>query len=121
MCLLTDMYQVNRATEAPRLGDSCRLLWAIAQGEGGYLAVYRGLTPNVLGNCTSWALYFLFYDQAKRAIGGARSRLELSYADFFLASGTAGMETILQEIFGFRPMTLSQGWSRQRALIRYGL
>lgn len=59
--------------------------------EGGYQAVYRGLTPNLVGNSASWALYFLCYDQTKAFVSILRNGAELSYSDFFLASGTAGM------------------------------
>lgn len=48
--------------------------------------------PNLVGNSTSWAIYFLLYDIAKRSAstlhGGS---IGLTYADYFLASGTAGM------------------------------
>lgn len=31
----------------------------------GYAGLYRGLTPNVVGNSASWGLYFLFYTMIK--------------------------------------------------------
>lgn len=65
----------------------------IAQNEGGLAAFYRGLTPNIIGNSTSWGLYFLCYGNIKDTIrrfnrlGGQ----ELSSLDYFVASGSAGM------------------------------
>lgn len=65
----------------------------IAGNEGGLAAFYRGLTPNIIGNSTSWALYFLCYGNIKdtiRKFNRCDGR-ELSSLDYFLASGTAGM------------------------------
>ncbi|KAI0398078.1 mitochondrial folate carrier protein [Xylariaceae sp. FL0594] len=61
-------------------------------------ALYRGLTPNLLGNASSWASFFFFKRRIENAIldvkGSARGdRASLSPRDYFLASGLAGMCT----------------------------
>ncbi|MCJ1472829.1 hypothetical protein MMC13_001478 [Lambiella insularis] len=79
-----------------RLGSSSRIIQQIFRKEGGVAALYRGLAPNLLGNSVSWALYFLWYDQVKHglfAYHGAQGGL--SYYDYFLASGTAGLLTAI--------------------------
>ncbi len=63
----------------------------IAREEGSLTAFYRGLSPNIVGNSVSWALYFLWYDKLKKGLGVYHgSTYQLSYYDFFIASGTAG-------------------------------
>ena len=65
----------------------------ILRDEAGFRALYRGLSPNLVGNSVSWALYFLWYDQIKHAMVANHGRRQpLSYYDYFLASGTAGMQ-----------------------------
>lgn len=60
--------------------------------EGGIAAFYRGLTPNLIGNSSSWAIYFLCYgnikDGMRRLYPG---REELTSSNYFVASGAAGM------------------------------
>jgi len=67
-------------------------------------ALYRGLTPNLLGNATSWASFFFFKSRAERGItllkargttttsNNASSQL-LTPTDFFAASLAAGVAT----------------------------
>ena len=42
-------------------GSSFRIMRQIVRDEGSYMALYRGLMPNMVGNSVSWALYFLWY------------------------------------------------------------
>lgn len=75
-----------------QLGGSIRTAQNIIQSnEGAVAALYRGLTPNILGNSVSWALYFVCYEKFKHGlqIFHGQSPL-LSYYDFFVASGAAG-------------------------------
>ena len=64
----------------------------IFRNEGAIRALYRGLTPNLVGNSMSWALYFVCYDRIKDDIRSYRGfdNGGLMYYDFFIASGTAG-------------------------------
>lgn len=65
----------------------------IYRTEGGITAFYRGLTPNLVGNSTSWAVYFLFYGKIKDTIRNTRTfdKDGLGASEYFLASGAAGM------------------------------
>lgn len=77
-------------------------------------ALYRGLTPNLLGNATSWASFFFFKARIERAIGymkaakatpggtpfpgeagSSRGRpgnaASLTASDYFISSGLAGV------------------------------
>ncbi|KAK6856020.1 hypothetical protein PG995_008171 [Apiospora arundinis] len=71
-------------------------------------ALYRGLTPNLLGNASSWASFFFFKARIERAIGymklpasdeaavsrGSNSSnggANLTATDYFVASGLAGV------------------------------
>lgn len=55
-------------------------------------ALYRGLTPNLLGNGASWASFFFFKARMERLLASARGSpaAGLSPADYFVASGLAG-------------------------------
>jgi solute carrier family 25 folate transporter 32 len=86
-------------TYSSRVGGSLRIIRQIFHDEGGLAAFYRGLTPNIIGNSTSWALYFLLYGDIKDAISNWRLRhspkdgsqpQQLTSSDYFIASGTAG-------------------------------
>ncbi|KAI8622968.1 mitochondrial folate carrier protein [Xylariaceae sp. FL1651] len=63
-------------------------------------ALYRGLTPNLLGNASSWASFFFFKAQAERAIRAVKGQspgggtvVALAPQDHFVASGVAGIFT----------------------------
>ena len=81
---------VDRKSSSP-LGSSLRITRDIARNEGLLTGFYRGLTPNIIGNSVSWALYFLWYGRLKdglQYLHGEHHPL-LSY-DYFLGSATAG-------------------------------
>jgi len=48
-------------TSNSQWGSSFRIMRQIVRDEGSYMALYRGLMPNMVGNSVSWALYFLWY------------------------------------------------------------
>ncbi|KAM0813572.1 putative Mitochondrial carrier domain-containing protein [Seiridium cardinale] len=56
-------------------------------------ALYRGLTPNLLGNASSWASFFFFKTRVERAILGLKEfpNAELTTTDYFAASALAGV------------------------------
>ena len=56
-------------------------------------ALYRGLTPNLVGNASSWASFFFFKSRAEVAIVRWRRRPRPGAADYFLSSGLAGALT----------------------------
>jgi Mitochondrial carrier protein. len=70
----------------------CASLIESSKRKAAWLLFYRGLAPNLIGNSTSWALYFLCYSSLKDAICAYRERegWMLTSSDYFLASGTAG-------------------------------
>ena len=75
----------------PHFGSSFRIIQGIVRDEGSLTAFYRGLSPNIIGNSISWALYFLWYDRLKNGLQVYHgSKESLSYYDFFVASGAAG-------------------------------
>ncbi|SGY78744.1 BQ5605_C008g04934 [Microbotryum silenes-dioicae] len=71
-------------------------LTTIVKERDGIKGLYRGITPNLVGNATSWGLYFLWYTMLKnRAMeksqaGGAST---LSPAQHLLASAESGVIT----------------------------
>ncbi|PYH98917.1 mitochondrial carrier [Aspergillus ellipticus CBS 707.79] len=84
--------QVDRLSSS-RVGGSVSVVRRIFQNEGGLPAFYRGLAPNIIGNSTSWALYFLCYGNIKTAMRTWSDDRTLTSVDYFLASGSAGMLT----------------------------
>ncbi|WFD43900.1 mitochondrial FAD carrier protein flx1 [Malassezia psittaci] len=40
----------------------------------GFVGLYRGVIPNIVGNASSWGLYFLFYTRIKEYMSGGTSR-----------------------------------------------
>ncbi|KAL4914281.1 mitochondrial carrier domain-containing protein [Aspergillus aurantiobrunneus] len=100
--LIKTRLQVDR-TLSSRVGGSLRITREIFRNEGGLAAFYRGLTPNIIGNSSSWALYFLFYGNTKDLVrnwrlcgnpnGGQQQRELLTSSDYFIASGSAGILT----------------------------
>lgn len=56
-------------------------------------ALYRGLTPNLLGNGTSWASFFFVKLRVERLLASTRGQQhkDLTPADYFVASGLAGI------------------------------
>ncbi|KAJ5755307.1 hypothetical protein N7533_004850 [Penicillium manginii] len=108
--------QVDRSSSS-RLGSSLRIIRQIARHEGGLAAFYRGLGPNLVGNSTGWALYFLCYGSLKDIAGRYRARDgdaglgPLTSSDYFLTSGIAGIITsaLTNPIWVIKTRMLSTG------------
>ncbi|EGO60373.1 hypothetical protein NEUTE1DRAFT_75375 [Neurospora tetrasperma FGSC 2508] len=81
---------------------------SLAQTDRPLAALYRGLTPNLIGNATSWASFFFFKSRFERLIAHlkappsppplppsplAQIKSHLSPTDFFAASLLAGAAT----------------------------
>lgn len=47
--------------DKPHVGGSMQIVRDIVRNEGAVQGLYRGLTPNIIGNSVSWGLYFLWY------------------------------------------------------------
>jgi solute carrier family 25 folate transporter 32 len=83
------------------------LIRSLTRADRPLAALYRGLTPNLLGNATSWASFFFFKSRLERAIAHLRAahhhdadphtptqiKRLLTPADFFTASLGAGALT----------------------------
>ncbi|KAF1813519.1 mitochondrial carrier [Eremomyces bilateralis CBS 781.70] len=112
--VLKTRLQLNQATRL-EFGSSWRILRSIVQNEGNYRGLYRGLMPNMIGNSTSWGLYFFWYvstsdlkDAFRKYRGGDR---KLSSAEYFAASGTSGVLTAIctNPIWVIKTRMLSSG------------
>ena len=91
--------QVDTSSKT-QFGSSLKVLRDIVKHEGPtqLSALYRGLTPNLLGNSLGWALYFLWYRQAQDAIKklrGYAQDTQLTSIDYLSASAASGMLSAL--------------------------
>ena len=77
-----------------QVGGSLRTAADIIKNEGVAAGFYRGLSPNIIGNSVSWALYFMWYGNIKDFIKTYRGEgSNLISIDYFCASGIAGALT----------------------------
>ncbi|KAH6686276.1 mitochondrial carrier domain-containing protein [Plectosphaerella plurivora] len=93
--------QIHRSTasgpQAPL--TTMALLRQMASNDRPLASLYRGLTPNLIGNASSWASFFFFKSRFERGIasykGGtaAAPKEVLASHDFFFASALAGATT----------------------------
>ncbi|RMZ86955.1 hypothetical protein DV736_g5815, partial [Chaetothyriales sp. CBS 134916] len=68
------------------------------KGPSRIAALYRGLTPNLVGNSAGWALYFLFYKHAQDLIRHWRHyspSQRLTGTDYLAASAASGLLSAL--------------------------
>ncbi len=75
---------------------SLRILHTLITSEGPspLRSLYRGLTPNLVGNSLGWSLYFLWYSQAQDVVRHLRHYprdARLSSLDYLAASLTSGI------------------------------
>lgn len=75
------------------------VLGSLASNDRPLASLYRGLTPNLVGNAAGWASFFFLKSCAERALALARGRGRHgpspppSPGDFFLSSAAAGAAT----------------------------
>ena len=79
----------------PLLNSSRSVFRDIVRNEGPtrIRALYRGLSPNLLGNCAGWGLYFLWYKQGQDLMRKARGYSpdqKSTNVDYLTASAGAG-------------------------------
>ncbi|KAL2428852.1 Mitochondrial FAD carrier protein FLX1 [Exophiala dermatitidis] len=79
----------------PLLNSSRSVLRDILRNEGPtrISALYRGLTPNLVGNSAGWGLYFLWYREAQdviRKVRGYQPGQQLSSVEYLTASALSG-------------------------------
>lgn len=89
--------QIHRSTSSKSV-SSYRAVRSLLQAEHPLSAFYRGLTPNILGNASSWAAFFYLKSIVERQlqslhINHSTHPRSLNPVDYFLASGTAGLLT----------------------------
>ncbi|THV44407.1 hypothetical protein BGAL_0651g00040 [Botrytis galanthina] len=88
--------QIHRSTShTPASGLT--ILRSLTQQPQPLQSLYRGLTPNLIGNASSWALFFYFkniFESSLRSFHNQPSHsnyASLTPIDYFLASGSAGI------------------------------
>lgn len=84
------------STSHPLLNSSRSVFRDIWRNEGPtrIAALYRGLTPNLVGNSAGWGLYFLWYSQAQDLVRNVRSYdpgHQLTAFDYLCASSLSGV------------------------------
>lgn len=92
---LTICFAVD-ASSHPLLNSSRTVLRGILHNEGPnrIAALYRGLTPNLVGNSVGWGLYFLWYREAQdviRNLRGYSPHEQLTSLDYLTASSASGI------------------------------
>ena len=91
MCLsLTQYFSVSR-TSTPGLerASTMAIVRSLTSNPRPIASLYRGLTPNLLGNATSWASFFFFKSRFERLLGGDHP----SPGHYFISSALAGAAT----------------------------
>jgi solute carrier family 25 folate transporter 32 len=77
------------------MGHSIKILRDMWTKEGRTRGLFRGLSPNLIGNSSTWAIYWGFYESIKkfqreqRGGEGEESHVNTT-SDYLLASSTAG-------------------------------
>ncbi|KAK4204306.1 putative mitochondrial folate transporter/carrier [Triangularia verruculosa] len=96
--------QIYRSSHSPNSPPptTVSLIRSLSSNPKPIASLYRGLTPNLIGNATSWASFFFFKNNVERGILYLKSpssekndeeKPGLSPPDFFLASLAAGALT----------------------------
>ncbi|OAL35970.1 hypothetical protein AYO20_04631 [Fonsecaea nubica] len=80
----------------PLLNSSRAVLRDLLRNEGPsrLAALYRGLSPNLVGNSAGWGLYFLWYREAQdviRNLRGYSRGQQLTAVDYLAASSASGI------------------------------
>ncbi|KAG9317081.1 mitochondrial carrier domain-containing protein [Chiua virens] len=65
------------------------------QENQGWKGLYRGVVPNIVGNASSWGLYFLFYNMLKKRASGDDPNFKLSPGAYLLCSAQASAATAI--------------------------
>ncbi|KAK4646481.1 mitochondrial FAD carrier protein flx1 [Podospora bellae-mahoneyi] len=96
--------QIHRSSHSPNTPPptTVSLIRTLSSNPKPLASLYRGLTPNLIGNATSWASFFFFKNNVERGILYLKSSSSspsqqnvggLSPPDFFVASLAAGALT----------------------------
>ncbi|KAK4224859.1 mitochondrial FAD carrier protein FLX1 [Podospora fimiseda] len=93
--------QIYRSSHASSASASApttvTLIRALYRTDRPLAALYRGLTPNLIGNATSWASFFFFKSRVEKGVKYFKppSSQRLTPFDFFVSSLAAGALTQL--------------------------
>ncbi|RDW89312.1 mitochondrial carrier protein-like protein [Coleophoma cylindrospora] len=94
--------QVHRSTSSAPI-SSLSVLRSLTSNASPIQSLYRGLTPNLIGNSFSWGIFFYFKSRIEDSIGELRNRpindshsfirgqYKLGWSDHFVASGSSGL------------------------------
>ncbi|UNI18913.1 mitochondrial FAD carrier protein flx1 [Purpureocillium takamizusanense] len=71
------------------------LLRSLTANDRPVASLYRGLTPNLVGNASSWASFFFFKSRLERALAAHRAHPggQPTAGDYFVSSALAGVAT----------------------------
>ncbi|KAH9009720.1 hypothetical protein EDB85DRAFT_2243252 [Lactarius pseudohatsudake] len=121
--LLKVKFQVS--TRGPKDGIGRGIWHALRDihANEGWRGLYRGLSPNVAGNASSWGLYFLFYNQLKRRATKEIVLLDLVKFLVFLFVGVllAGKFVTGEYGWGVETAQLRKSWPTQQRLFSESL
>ncbi|KAH6896408.1 mitochondrial FAD carrier protein [Coprinopsis sp. MPI-PUGE-AT-0042] len=93
--LLKIKFQVSTTKQPGGIGMQ---MWSALSGiqrTQGWQGLYRGISPNIAGNASSWGLYFLFYNMLKKRAGGGDITKTLSAPEYLLCSAQASAVTAI--------------------------
>ncbi|GAA6031178.1 hypothetical protein JCM8097_004044 [Rhodosporidiobolus ruineniae] len=89
--------QLQVSTAPRQRGTLGQIGWGlreIMRTEGGVRGLYRGITPNLVGNASSWGFYFLWYTMLKQSMFPNQPEgKKLNAGQHLLASATSGVIT----------------------------
>ncbi|RYP18552.1 hypothetical protein DL765_003837 [Monosporascus sp. GIB2] len=91
--------QIHRSHGASPTGlTTVSVIRELMQTSHPVAALYRGLTPNILGSASSWASFFFFKARVERVVLGLKTstgntNASLTPQDYFISSGVAGLFT----------------------------
>jgi len=85
--------QISRASSPAELPSTMAIIRSITSAGSPIAALYRGLTPNLVGSASSWAAFFFFKDRAQNLLCTWRGRDKPAPADFLLSPALAGAAT----------------------------
>lgn len=91
--LLKIKFQVDTGVPAGGIGKQIYYALRNVQQQQGWRGLYRGISPNIAGNASSWGLYFLFYNVLKKQAAGGDMTKSLSAAQYLICSAEASAVT----------------------------
>ncbi|KAH7318542.1 putative mitochondrial folate carrier protein Flx1 [Stachybotrys elegans] len=85
--------QIYRGAAGDQPPSSVALMRSLTSSKQPLATLYRGLTPNLIGNAGSWASFFFFKKRYESTLAYWRGHSRPTPADFFLASALSGATT----------------------------